>query len=212
LIEEDTSQTLDFFENDWGWRPKDSTDAEILTQIRNRSETIARLPSAYAAFETLRQAWPGRYAVTATSCFYVAADAMPNLNSDGFCGGTISFQSRDRVCSVMTYWYSGKINTVFSVDQVQGNDLHHLGHCDWNGAGPSCPGEGSAPEDHWDNTISPDVEGLWRDLTQPQGGRAGGNDPEAWAALDVGDWFQTCLTSADYPPPALTWAGTGPKP
>ena len=124
-------------------------------------------------------------------------------------------QLGDRVCSVFSYSFGDRFNHVFSVDQVEAGALVQRGNCDDNGSGPACADPDSDDADaHWDSAMSEDVAQMRAELQTPNEGALAASDPEFWHMLGLypEDWFQTCLTTGDYPPKDLTWAGLGPKP
>lgn len=212
--------SIDYFEETWGWRPKDATEAELLWQIRYRADVLPRLPAAFAELRDLRKQFSGGpFSISATGCFYLEPENTRNRSSDRFCGGTVSLQNDSRVCSVTDYWYSGHINTVYSVDDVVDGKLVHRGNCDFNGMAPDCPIEYSLPEDnaHWDPQVSRDVEDIRNDIlaaTREPVSPLRFIDPESWLTIEPypQDWLATCLTTPDYPPPDQLWPGLGPKP
>lgn len=222
LENESLKGQIDYFQKEWGWRPKDATEAELLWQVKYRTKLLPALPSAYDDLHSLRaQFTGGPFSVSATNCFYLEAESARNLYSDHFCGGTISVQNESRVCSVSTYWYSGHINTVYSVDDVLNGQLVHRGNCDWNGMAPDCPDvdDGIASHPHWDSQESQDIKDIHQGIlaaTKAPSSPLLQIDPESWLNLNPtlypDDWFTTCLTTPDYPPPDQVWPGDGPQP
>ena len=209
LAGQDMTKTLDHAEKDFGWRPVDATDAELVWILRERTQSLALLPAAWADFEALKARHPGAVAKLATSCQYIPADQMPAGASMTFCGGTFSLQLGTRLCSVASYSYGNRINTVFSVDALENGTRRHRGNCDWNGAAPDCPSpDFPDPKAHWDPVESRDVADLYHELAKP----GVENDPEAWVSVDEADWFDLCLTTPYYPPPDQIWPGIGPRP
>lgn len=201
--ERSQSVTLDYFEEHHAWRPKDSTDAEIIKRIEARSNDFAAFPKAWAEFEALKATIPGVAVTLATGCDYAPADVMPSGFSNLFCGGTVQMRLGDRACSIMAYGYGDRINTVYAVDDIGPSGPLHRGNCDWNGMAPDCPmAAEDDPEAHWDPKVSRDVLDMRQDLQNPNSGALAQNDPETWRSLSPypEDWFQTCLTTPDYPP------------
>lgn len=160
----------------------------------------------------------GLYSLTIAYCEYVPAEKMPSHYPMAACGGGVSIQNHSRLCTVEVYNYGDRINTVFTVDDVVGDALTHLGNCAWNGGAPPCPNKYSLPEEdaHWDSQASNDVKYLHRDLgvaiSRPATALSS-VDPELWLAVgENADWFATCLTTPDYPPRDQVWPGLGPQP
>lgn len=218
FAQEDTRSRLESFRQEWGWWPKDVADAEVAERLYYHRKTLSALPAAWADFEAMKASLPGATATLATGCYFVEPEAMPSGYSNSFCGGVLRFTLHGRICTISSYGYGDRINTVYAVDDIRGGKLSHRGNCDWNGLAPTCPDavEGEAESDaHWDSTESRDVLAMREDFAASTAkGPLSSNDPEALQTLEPypDDWFTTCLTTPDYPPPDQVWAGDGPKP
>jgi hypothetical protein len=131
--------------------------------------------------------------------------------------GTVSIQHEARVCSVLTYSYGSRENTVFSVDDVVDGKLVHRGNCEWNGPGPACPDPGEAATDdrHWTAYVSDNVRWIHEDIAsaaKAPPSPLGKIDPAIWPDIWPEDWFETCLTTPDYPSPDQLRPGSAAEP
>jgi hypothetical protein len=181
--------------------------AGLIDLITAQAGTLDRLPATLAEIRALRaQVSGGPFATSTASCSFAEPEAMPSRRAAFVCGTTVSLQHLSRVCSVQDYVFGSGGNTVLSVDEVVAGALVHRGNCEGNGS-PLCPEPGAAatPEAHWSPDLSANARASHADIlaaaAAPDVGPLGRIDPATWPVLWPEDWFQTCLTTPDYPPP-----------
>lgn len=185
-----------------------SVEAQLTEVVALRSRQLPRLlvdfASAKADLARLAELSPPGFVLASdTGCFFVEPEVMPSGYWDGFCGGTLNLQRGARVCSVMTYWYSGHVGTLFSVDDLTDGKLTHLGHCEWDGLGSDCSDVGADEATLWETDGSEDVEAIHRVILNSSASPPSPLspiDPESWSDIYSGEWFETCLTTEEYPP------------
>ncbi len=185
-----------------------SVDKQLAEAVQYRARQISRLLDGFASAKAdlARLAElnpPGFVLASDTGCFFVEPEVMPSGYWDGFCGGTLNLQRGARVCSVMTYWYSGHVGTLFSVDDLTDGKLTHLGHCEWDGLGSDCSDVGADEATLWETDGSEDVEAIHRVILNSSASPPSPLspiDPESWSDIYSGEWFETCLTTEEYPP------------
>lgn len=185
-----------------------TVDAQLAEAVQYRARRISHLLEnmASAKADLVRLAAlnpPGLVLASDTGCFFNEPEAMPSGHWDTFCGGTLSLQRGGRVCSAMTYWFSGHVNTVFSVDDLVDGKITHRGHCDWDGVDLNCPDGGSGEASPWDLQVTEDVEAIHSTILNSAAAPPSPLapiDPESWSDLYFSDWFDTCLTKTEYPP------------
>ncbi|NBZ87675.1 hypothetical protein [Stagnihabitans tardus] len=136
---------------------------------------------------------------------------------DLHCAGTFRIQHHDRVCTAEVTWASGHYMTDLRVDQIVAGQPVLKGRCSildqggW-GSEPFCPemsidapqvGWTTAPDDFSDPLVArPDLDPMDPGETDVVAMAMLGPDglPGGFAP-PLTDWFQTCLTTPDYPPP-----------
>ncbi len=192
--------------------------AGLIDLITAQAGTLDRLPATLADIRALRAQFSGGpFSTSTSSCSFAEPEAMPSRTAAFVCGTTVSLQHGSRVCSVQDYVFGSGGNTVLSVDEVVDGALVHRGNCEWNGS-PLCPepGEGATPDAHWAPDLSQNARASHADIlaaaATPDAGPLGRIDPATWPYLWPEDWFQTCLTTADYPPADQIRQSAAPAP
>lgn len=137
------------------------------------------------------------------------------------CGGTLSLQNGNRVCSFSNAIHFDFQDAFDLVNDVRDGQLVHRGNCNTGSSELNCPAavlEEYGPI-HWNSVETQSAIAVQQAL---QGAAAAPPsplheiDPDAWSELQYriwpDDWLATCLTTPDYPPPDQLWPDGEPKP